>query len=370
MTRLCSFLLAFSFAAGVFAQDSTTKPAESAPQAASAPQADALHPHYKLETTLGDIVLRLDAEKAPITVLNFHQYVTSGFYNGTIFHRVIGDFMIQGGGFTADMGKKTDGLRSGIENEWKNGLKNEMGTIAMARLGRQPNSATSQFFINVKAKGNTALDQPRDGAAYAVFGRVIEGMDTVTAIKSVETHKHPETGMKDVPVETVVIKSVALVSEFDPAKVEEQVKAAEAEAEKAEAAAAAAKEKIAQEIEDSVAKASTTDSGLMYVILKEGTGPVPKPTDKVEVHYTGWLRDGTKFDSSRNPKPNFPDGRPFTFSLTGGVIQGWLEGVAMMKVGEKRRLIIPSDLAYGSRGRSGIPPDAMLTFDIELLAIK
>ena len=104
MTRLCSFLLAFSFAAGVLAQAPATKPTE------SAPQADALHPHYKMETTLGDIVLRLDAEKAPVSVLNFHKYVTSGYYNGTIFHRVMSTFMIQGGGFTAEMDKKTDGL--------------------------------------------------------------------------------------------------------------------------------------------------------------------------------------------------------------------------------------------------------------------
>ena len=157
MTRLCSILLALSFAPGLMAQDSTSQPT---------PEADALHPHYKMETTLGDIVLRLDAEKAPITVLNFHQYVTSGFYNGTIFHRVIGDFMIQGGGFTADMSKKTDGLLSGIENEWKNGLKNDEGTIAMARLGGKPNSATSQFFSNVKDGGNTAIDRARDGARH------------------------------------------------------------------------------------------------------------------------------------------------------------------------------------------------------------
>ncbi len=357
MTHLCPILLTLLLVPSLLAQESTTKPTE------SAPQADALHPHYKMETTLGDIVLRLDAEKAPISVLNFHKYATSGYYNGTIFHRVIGDFMIQGGGFTADMGKKTEGLLSGIENEWQNGLKNETGTIAMARLGRQPNSATSQFFINVKVGGNTILDQPRDGAGYAVFGKVIEGMDTVTKIKSVATHQHPKTRMANVPVEAVVIKSVALVSEFDPATIEASMKKAEQEA-------VAKKAKIAQEIEESVAKATTTDSGLMFVILKEGTGPKPQPTDRVEVHYTGWLRDGTKFDSSRDPKPNFPDGRPFTFSLTGGVIQGWLEGVALMKVGEKRRLIIPSDLAYGSQGRPGIPPDAMLSFDIELLGIK
>ncbi len=353
MTRLCSIMLALSFVPGLLAQDSTTEPT---------PAADALHPHYKMETTLGDIVLRLDAEKAPISVLNFHKYVTSGYYNGTIFHRVMSTFMIQGGGFTADMGKKTEGLLPPIKNEWRNGLKNNKGTISMARVG--PDTATSQFFINVV--DNSRLDQPqRDGAAYAVFGKVVEGMDTVENIRTAEVEEHPKYPSRTpvTPVETVLIKSVALISEFDPARVEAIMKKAEEEA-------AAKIAKIAEDIEDSVAKATTTDSGLMFVILKEGTGPVPQPTDRVEVHYTGWLRDGTKFDSSRDPKPKFPEGRPFTFSLTGGVIQGWLEGVALMKVGEQRRLIIPSDLAYGPRGRSGIPPDATLTFDIELLAIK
>ncbi|MCH8879500.1 MAG: peptidylprolyl isomerase [Planctomycetes bacterium] len=357
MTRLCSFLLAFSFAAGVLAQAPATKPTE------SAPQADALHPHYKIETTLGDIVLRLDAEKAPITVLNFHQYVTSGFYNGTIFHRVIDKFMIQGGAFTAEMDKKTDGLRSGIQNEWQNGLKNEAGTIAMARLNRQPNSATSQFFINVKVGGNTILDQSRDGAGYAVFGRVIEGMDTVTAIKSVETHKHPETGMKNVPVETVMIKSVALVSEFDPAKVEEAMK--KAEEEKKALPEKQMQDIIAKAEKETGRKFETTESGLKSIVLAEGTGDTsPAATDTVEVHYTGWLLDGTKFDSSVDR------GSPSTFRLN-GVIKGWTEGVALMKVGEKRKFIIPADLAYGPSGKAPtIPPAAMLVFDIELLAIK
>jgi peptidylprolyl isomerase len=103
----------------------------------------------------------------------------------------------------------------------------------------------------------------------------------------------------------------------------------------------------------------------MYVDLKEGDGATPKATESVDVHYTGWLVDGTKFDSSVDR------GKPFTFSLTGGVIQGWLEGVASMKVGGKRKLIIPSDLGYGKRGSPPvIPADATLVFDVELLAIK
>ena len=354
MTRLCSFLLALSFVPGLLAQESTTNPAQ------SAPQADAMHPHYKMETTLGDIVLRLDAEKAPITVLNFHQYVTSGFYNGTIFHRVIDKFMIQGGAFTAEMDKKTDGLRSGIQNEWQNGLKNETGTIAMARLNRQPNSATSQFFINVKP--NTALDQARDGAAYAVFGRVIEGMDIVNKIKAVKTKTITETRMGNVPAEPIVIKSVALVSEFDPAKVEEAMKKAEEEK----------KTLLEKQMQDIIAKAEketgrkfeTTASGLKSIVLTEGTGDTsPAATDTVEVHYTGWLLDGTKFDSSVDR------GSPSAFQLN-RVIKGWTEGVALMKVGEKRKFIIPADLAYGSQGRPSIPPNATLVFDVELLAVK
>ena len=114
---------------------------------------------------------------------NFLAYAEKGHYNGTIFHRVIANFMIQGGGFTPDMDQKpTD---PPIKNEWQNGLSNTRGTLAMARLGRQPDSATAQFFINVA--NNSFLDEPRDGAGYAVFAKVIAGMDVVDAIKAVPT---------------------------------------------------------------------------------------------------------------------------------------------------------------------------------------
>ncbi|MCH8853549.1 MAG: peptidylprolyl isomerase [Planctomycetes bacterium] len=362
MTRLCSFLLALSFVPGLLAQDSTTKPTESAPLAASAPLADALHPHYKLETTLGDIVLRLDAEKAPITVLNFHQYVTSGYYNGTIFHRVISNFMIQGGGFTTEMDTKTDGLLSPIKNEWKNGLKNDKGTISMAR-GSNADSATSQFFINVQDNAN--LDRPRGGAAYAVFGRVVEGMDTVEKIRTTEVHVHPKLRMgKVVPVEPVVIKAITLVSEFDPAKVEEAMKKAEEEKK-------ALPEKQMQDIIAKVEKETgrkfeTTESGLKSIVLVEGTGDTnPELTDTIEAHCTGWLLDGTKFYSSLDGQ-----GTPLV-KRRSGFIKGWIEALGLMVVGEKRKLIIPPDLAYGASGSPpSIPPNATLVFDMELLAIK
>ncbi|MGH7131397.1 MAG: peptidylprolyl isomerase [Phycisphaerales bacterium] len=158
-----------------------------------------------MKTSMGEITMELDAAKAPISVENFLKYADKGHYNGTIFHRVINDFMIQGGGFDKDMKQKpTD---KPIQNEWKNGLKNKRGTVAMARTS-DPNSATSQFFINVK--DNDFLDVDRgDGAAYCVFGKVVGGMDVVDKIKAVKTGT--KNGMQAVPVETVTIESISRV---------------------------------------------------------------------------------------------------------------------------------------------------------------
>ncbi|EXJ13873.1 peptidylprolyl isomerase [Imhoffiella purpurea] len=159
----------------------------------------------KLTTTLGDILIELDAEKAPKTSANFEQYVRDGHYDGTLFHRVIPGFMIQGGGMTADFNQKP--TRSPIENEAKNGLKNAAGTLAMART-MEPHSATSQFFINVS--NNDFLDYPgQDGWGYCVFGRVVEGMETVDAIKDVKTGNR--NGHQDVPVEDVVIEKAEII---------------------------------------------------------------------------------------------------------------------------------------------------------------
>ena len=158
-----------------------------------------------MSTSAGDIVLALDATKAPKSVENFLQYAKAGHYDGTIFHRVIEGFMIQGGGFTPDLAQKP--TRAPIPLESRNGLANQRGTIAMART-MDPNSATSQFFINVK--DNPALDaaNSRDGNGYAVFGKVTGGMDVVDKIKAVRTSSK---GMhQDVPVEPVVIRKVTV----------------------------------------------------------------------------------------------------------------------------------------------------------------
>lgn len=160
----------------------------------------------RLTTSMGDIVLELEKEKAPISTENFLQYVNSGSYDGTIFHRVIDGFMIQGGGFTPDMRQKP--TNAPIKNEWQNGLSNGKYTIAMARLGGRADSATSQFFINVSDNG--FLDQPRDGAGYAVFGHVIEGTEIVDQITKVGTTDR--AGHQNVPVEPVLIEKAEQIS--------------------------------------------------------------------------------------------------------------------------------------------------------------
>ena len=382
MNLVLSVMLVLAFVPALLAQDAppekavpTTQPAEKAESG--------LYPRVKLQTTLGDIVIELNAEKAPITVDNFIGYVESGFYKGTIFHRVMPNFMLQAGGLTAEMEEKTAGLKPSIKNEWKNGLKNVKGTIAMAR-GGHPDSAKAQFFINVK--DNQMLDMPRDGAAYAVFGKVVEGMDVVEKIRTAKCTVHPKYRTRDgavTPAEPIVIKDTKLVGKYDREKVKAIVTAQHKEEAQAKIKARLEREKKLKErqgdlkarLEEQMQKmreyvkqveaetgkkAEKTASGLMYVVLKEGDGPAPKPTDMVQVKYKGWLLSGEVFDSGE-----------IGFSLKRGVIQGWLEGVAMMKVGGKRRLIIPPQLAYAEHGKGqAIPPNTVLVFDVELLEIK
>jgi peptidyl-prolyl cis-trans isomerase A (cyclophilin A) len=173
-----------------------------------------------IKTTLGTIVVELDDEKAPISVANFKMYAKEGFYDKTLFHRVIPGFMVQGGGFDhhgaypQTMHKKP-GAKAGIKNEWTNGEKNQRATLAMARLGNQPDSATNQFFINLA--DNDFLDQPRDGAGYAVFGKVIGGMDVVDKIAGVPTTTFTIGGqrMGDVPTKPMMIESIAFVTKAE-----------------------------------------------------------------------------------------------------------------------------------------------------------
>jgi len=162
-----------------------------------------------IRTTFGEITLELDGEKAPKTVANFLKYAQDGFFDGTIFHRVIDNFMIQGGGFNTDMSQKNSG--DPIENEADNGLKNDFGTIAMART-TDPHSATAQFFINVK--DNDFLNHSgknMQGWGYAVFGKVTEGTEVLDKIRAVPTSS--QGGHQDVPTDPVIIESVVIIED-------------------------------------------------------------------------------------------------------------------------------------------------------------
>jgi peptidyl-prolyl cis-trans isomerase A (cyclophilin A) len=165
----------------------------------------AANPQLEVKTSMGTLTIELYEDKAPKSVENFLRYAQDDFFNGTVFHRVIPGFMIQGGGFTADMKQKE--TRAAIQNEAKNGLKNETGTLAMARTG-DPHSATAQFFINLK--DNSFLDYPsRDGWGYAVFGKVVQGFDIVQKIATVPTsNAGPHQNVPTIPV---LIESVKLL---------------------------------------------------------------------------------------------------------------------------------------------------------------
>ena len=165
--------------------------------------------HILMTTTLGPMTLELDADIAPKTVENFLSYVSNGFYDGTIFHRVINNFMVQGGGFTADMEQKA--TQAPIDNEANNGLKNARGTIAMART-QDPHSATAQFFINVQ--DNDFLNHTGEnmqGWGYTVFGKVTDGEDVLDKIRCVQTGS--QGGHQDVPVEPIIIESVTVIAD-------------------------------------------------------------------------------------------------------------------------------------------------------------
>ncbi len=226
MTTIPTFIAGLTLAASLFfasaagaqgTQPPNTEPAKSEVPKTEAPKAEPTKDQEKtvyvlMTTSMGDISIELNNEKAPISTQNFLYYVDKKFYDGTIFHRVIKDFMIQGGGFTPDMKQKETG--KGIKNEWKNGLKNVAYSVAMART-QVADSGTSQFFIN--SKDNAFLDQPNDGAAYAVFGKVVSGTDVVDKIRAVKTGT--KSFMSDVPVETVEIKSVRRMTADEVAKV-------------------------------------------------------------------------------------------------------------------------------------------------------
>jgi len=310
-------------------------------------------------TTMGVVLCNLEFEKTPMTVGNFvglaegkienkSKELGAPFYNGIIFHRVIPGFMIQAGcpqgNGMGDPGYKfADEIHPDLTHSGP-------GILSMANSGPATNG--SQFFI-------THAETPWLDGKHTVFGKVIEGQDIVDAIGNVEaTNSKPNTD--------VVIKQLNIIRIGKNAKKFDALMSFNEEQEKANKLQIEKEKKMKAELDELAQGAEETQSGLRYFILKEGSGDKPKVGNEVSVHYTGYLTDGTKFDSSLDR------GEPIKFPLgMGKVIPGWDEGISLINKGGKAKFIIPPHLAYGERGAGGvIPPNATLIFEVELVEIN
>lgn len=312
-------------------------------------QADGMY--AKFETSKGNIYCMLEYKKTPMTVANFVGLAEGSikntakaegtpYYDGLKFHRVIPNFMIQGG---CPLGTGTGDPGYKFPDEIDSTLKHSgPGILSMANAG--PGTNGSQFFItHVKTDW---LD-----GKHTVFGHVVQGQDVVDKIAGGDSIRHLTILRKGKEAEAFV---AATTFETEKANV----------VKKEEAKIAAEKAAMDKMLNETYGSAKTTPSGLRYIHEVEGTGKSPVATDQVTVHYTGYLLNGKKFDSSVDR------GQPATFGLN-QVIRGWTEGLQLMKEGGKTKFIIPSDLGYGDGGYPGvIPPKAWLVFDVELIKVN
>jgi FKBP-type peptidyl-prolyl cis-trans isomerase len=304
--------------------------------------------YARFTTSKGQILVQLTHDKTPGTVGNFVALAEGNlensakpqgtpYYDGLKFHRVIADFMIQGG---CPLGTGTGDPGYKFDDEFVSELKHDVpGVLSMANAG--PGTNGSQFFI-------THTATPWLDGKHTVFGKVVEGQDVVDAIA------------QDDVIETLAIERVGDAAQnwnaVEAFRVFENARAKREEEAK----------KAAQEALDKLAAGfDQTDSGLRYKIIQKGSGAQAEKGKSVSVHYEGSLDNGQVFDSSYRRKD------PITFTLgIGQVIQGWDEGIALLKVGDKARFVIPSYLGYGERGAGGvIPPNATLVFDVELVKV-
>ncbi|WP_417786180.1 peptidylprolyl isomerase [Tenacibaculum sp.] len=304
--------------------------------------------YAKFTTPKGDILVNLEYEKTPGTVGNFVALAEGNlensakpqgtpYYNGLKFHRVIADFMIQGG---CPQGTGTGNPGYKFDDEIHPELKHDApGKLSMANAG--PGTNGSQFFI-------THVATPWLDGKHTVFGSVVEGQNVVDAIAQDDT------------MDVEIIRVGDAAEAFNAV---EAFRTFEGAREKREAEAKAKQKELLDQV---AAGYDETPSGLRYKILQNGEGKQATKGAMVSVHYKGQLLDGTVFDSSYKRK------QPIDFAIgVGQVIPGWDEGIQLLKVGDKARLVIPSDLAYGAQGAGGvIPPNATLIFDVELMNVK
>lgn len=304
--------------------------------------------YAKFSTPKGEILVALEYEKTPGTVGNFVALAEGNlentakpqgtpYYNGLTFHRVIADFMIQGG---CPLGTGTGNPGYKFDDEIHPDLKHDApGKLSMANAG--PGTNGSQFFI-------THVATPWLDGKHTVFGNVVEGQEVVNAIA------------QDDKMDVEIIRVGDTAKNWNAI---EAFRVFEGEREKREAKEFEKQKALLDEV---AAGYDETKSGLRYKIIQEGTGKKATKGDGVSVHYKGQLLDGTVFDSSYKRK------QPIDFTIgVGQVISGWDEGIQLLKVGDKARLVIPPNLAYGTNGAGGvIPPNATLIFDVELINIK
>ncbi|WP_299063276.1 peptidylprolyl isomerase [uncultured Polaribacter sp.] len=305
--------------------------------------------YAKFTTSKGDILVQLEHEKTPGTVGNFVALAEGNlenavkdqgtpYYDGLKFHRVIPDFMIQGG---CPQGTGTGNPGYKFDDEFHPDLKHDApGKLAMANSGPATNG--SQFYI-------THVPTPWLDGKHTVFGTVVEGQNIVDAITQGD--------------ELTTLEIIKVGAEAEAFNAVEAFRTFEGAREQREAEAKAAQKEMLDKV---AAGYDETASGLRYQILQKGTGKQATKGAGVSVHYKGQLLDGTVFDSSYKRK------QPIDFNVgVGQVISGWDEGIQLLKVGDKARFVIPSNLAYGSAGAGGvIPPDATLIFDVELMDVK
>lgn len=383
---VCSILMCAASASGADTTGSEDKPAFQIVETmdgpiADDPESEDCYVYVVVSTTKGDIILELHRCAAPETVDNFLRYVDGGFYDDTLFHRVVNGFVIQGGGY--DLNEEEKETLGPIPLEWPNGLKNHRGTIAMAR-GDEPNSATSQFFINIKNSGS--LDRPtRGGAGYLVFGRVVEGMDTVDQISVVQTIRKPNMGDVQGPMDPIQIIVTGRVPEKEAAELAKKHgesrlamagPALRERFEKRWKIEQREKNKLMTEEERfeqalayikkagwDITKGVKLPSGVWYIDDEIGVGDSPGPDDYVAMKWDGWLSWGEKFGS-------WEDTKDILRGEVSGFVPGYREALRTMKPGGERVFIIPSHLAYGEFGREPkIPVNSALIYKVQLLGV-
>ena len=321
------------------------------------PPSDPLHPWLRLETSLGDIIIELDAAEAPTTVINFVEYAEGGEYDGTIFHRVVPDSILQGGGYTPDLEPKPRSVPQVIPDNWHIELESKVGTVALIRQSDYFGKTSPEFFINLR--DNVHHNMGRNHGRFAVFGRVVAGHETVDRIRNTALGTHPKyaNGLSPVvPVAPVIIYSARLISPFDPAPAYEVIALRYPEP----------KDAVAKLFGTKVADAlAETGSGLMIADITVGDGPrSPGPNDVVEFQYRGTFLNGNEFEST------YDNRKPALLNMN-LLKPGLREALSTMTEGGHRVAVVPPELAYGVDGIPGvIPPSTTLIFELDLLEIK